>query len=83
MENEEKQDILRAKQAISPAGLGDRSDKAMTLPGNESPDDTSLSGIDSTPSMVDEDDDSATTHPNRHANGKVEGLVVPLTYTPN
>lgn len=72
MEDEDKEDILRAKQAISPAGLGDRSDKATTLPGNDSPDDTPLSGIDPTPSEVDEDDDTATTHPNRNANGKVD-----------
>ena len=72
MESEDKEDILRAKQAISPAGLGDRSDKATTLPGNDSPDDTPLSGIDPTPSDPDEDDDTPTTHPNRNADGKVD-----------
>jgi hypothetical protein len=70
MEDEDKEAIIRAKQAISPAGLGDRSDKSTTLPGNDSPDDTPLSGIDPTPSEDDQDDDTATTHPNRNANGK-------------
>ncbi|WP_018619721.1 hypothetical protein [Spirosoma luteum] len=70
MEDEDKEAIIRAKQAISPAGLGDRSDKATTLPGNDSPEDTPLSGIDPTPSEDDQDDDTTTTHPNRNANGK-------------
>jgi hypothetical protein len=47
MENQdqEKEAIIRAKQAVSPAGLGDRSDKATRLPGNDSPEDTPLSGM--------------------------------------
>lgn len=72
MEDEEKEAINRAKQAISPAGLGDRSDKSTTLPGNDSPEDTPLSGMDPTPSETDQDDDTATTHPNRNADGKVD-----------
>ena len=72
MEDEEKEAIIRAKQAVSPAGLGDRSDKATTLPGNDSPDDTPLSGMDTTPSEDDQDDDTTTTHPNRNAGGKTD-----------
>ncbi|MBC3784551.1 hypothetical protein [Spirosoma utsteinense] len=73
MENQDqdKEDILRAKQAISPAGLGDRSDKATRLPGNDSPEDTPLSGLDTSPSD-DEVEDEATTHPNRNQDGKVD-----------
>jgi hypothetical protein len=75
MEDEEKEAIIRAKQAVSPAGLGDRSDKATTLPGNDSPEDTPLSGMDISPSdedEVDNDSDAATTHPNRNVDGKVD-----------
>ena len=71
MEDEEKEAIIRAKQAVSPAGLGDRSDKATRLPGNDKPEDTPLSGIDPTPSDDDEDLD-ATTHHNRNRDGKVD-----------
>ena len=73
MENQDqdKEAIIRAKQAVSPAGLGDRSDKATTLPGNDSPDDTPLSGMDTTPSD-DEADETPTTHPNRNRDGKVD-----------
>ena len=72
MENQDqdKEAIIRAKQAVSPAGLGDRSDKATTLPGNDSPDDTPVSGMDTTSS--DEEDDAPTTHPNRNRDGKVD-----------
>ncbi|GAB2524826.1 hypothetical protein [Spirosoma aerophilum] len=75
MEDEEKEAIIRAKQAVSPAGLGDRSDKATTLPGNDSPEDTPLSGLDISPSdedEIDNDSDAVTTHPNRNADGKVD-----------
>jgi hypothetical protein len=74
MENQEedKEAILRAKQAISPAGLGDRSDKATTLPGNDTPEDTPVSGMDTTPADDAEEDDVPTTHPNRNAGGKVD-----------
>ncbi len=72
MENEDKDDIIRAKQAISPAGLGDRSDKATKLPGNDSPDDTPIDGLDVSPSDELEDDDTPTTHPNRNRDGKVD-----------
>lgn len=73
MENQDqdKEDILRAKQAVSPAGLGDRSDKATQLPGNDSPEDTPVSGMDTSPSD-DEIEDEATTHPNRNQDGKVD-----------
>ena len=55
---EEKDDIMRAKQALSPASLGDRSDKATTLPGNDSPDDSPIDGMDS---HVEEGDDIRLT----------------------
>jgi len=58
MEDEEKEDIIRAKQAISPASLADRSDKATTLPGNDSPDDSPVEGMDS---HVEEQDDTILT----------------------
>ncbi|MFD2934102.1 hypothetical protein [Spirosoma flavum] len=58
MEDEEKEAIIRAKQAISPAGLMDRSDKATTLPGNDSPDDSPIEGMDS---HVEEQDDTMLT----------------------
>ncbi len=61
MEDQEKEAINRAKQAISPAGLGDRSDKATTLPGNDSPDDTPIEGMDSQPED-DQDDIRLTTN---------------------
>jgi len=46
MKDEEQEAIIRAKQAISPAGLTDRSDKATTLPGNDTPDDSPVEGMD-------------------------------------
>ena len=58
MEDEEKEAIIRAKQAISPVSLGDRSDKATTLPGNELPDDSPIEGMDSD---VEENDDPILT----------------------
>lgn len=72
MEDPDKEDILRAKQAVSPAGLGDRSDKATTLPGNDSPEDTPLDGFDTTPADDVDDDVMPTTHPNRNRDGKVD-----------
>lgn len=74
MEDPEKDDILRAKQAISPAGLGDRSDKSTTLPGNSSPSDTPIDELNMTPTDDDigEDDNEPTTHPNRNRDGKVD-----------
>ena len=62
MENSEKEAINRAKQAISPAGLGDRSDKATTLPDNDSPDDSPLEGMDSHLADDDQDDVQLTTN---------------------
>lgn len=74
MEDPDKDDILRAKQAISPAGLGDRSDKATTLPSNDKPTDTPIDEMKITPTDDDigEDDNEPTTHPNRNADGKVD-----------
>ncbi len=73
MENQDqdKEAIIRAKQAISPAGLGDRSDKATMLPSNDSPEDTPVSGMDTEPSD-DDRDDAPTSHPNRNRGGKVD-----------
>jgi len=74
MEDPEKIDIVRAKQAISPAGLSDRSDKASTMPGNNSPADTPIDDLRMTPTRDDigEDDDEPTTHHNRNRDGKVD-----------
>lgn len=72
MEDPEKDDILRAKQAVSPAGLGDRSDKATTMPGNDRPEDTPLDGLDTDPADDVDDDVMPTTHPNRNRDGKVD-----------
>lgn len=72
MEDEEKEAIIRAKQAVSPAGLGDRSDKSTTLPGNDSPEDTPIEGMDISPSDALEGDNTPTTHPNRNRDGKAE-----------
>ena len=59
MENSEKEAINRANQAISPAGLGDRSDKATASPDNDSPDDSPLEGMDS--NLADDQDDIQLT----------------------
>jgi hypothetical protein len=58
MTDPEKDDINRAKQALSPASLGDRSDKATTLPGNDSPDDSPMMDRDA---HGEEKDDSILT----------------------
>ena len=62
MEDPEKEAINRAKQAISPAGLMDRSDKATTLPGNDSPDDSPIEGMDSHLKEDEQDDIRLTTN---------------------
>jgi hypothetical protein len=62
MEDQDKEAIIRAKQAISPAGLTDRSDKATTLPGNDSPDDSPLEGMDSHLADDEQDDIRLTTN---------------------
>lgn len=74
MNTPENDDLLRAKQAISPAGLSDRSDKATTLPGNDSPADTPIDELNFTPTLDDvgEDDNEPTTHPNRNRDGKTD-----------
>lgn len=69
-ENQDKDAIVRAKQAILPAGLGDRSDKATALPGNDSPNDTLIDGLDTDPATDAEEYDVPTTHPNRNPNPK-------------
>ncbi len=72
MENQDpdKEDILRAKQAVSPAGLSDRSDKATKMPGNERPEDSPIDGLTTDPLDDPEADDAPTTHPNRNRDGK-------------
>lgn len=62
MEDQEKEDIKRAKQAISPAGLEDRSDKAATLPGNNKPDDSPIEGMDSHVGERDDEDYKLTSN---------------------
>ncbi|MFD2569249.1 hypothetical protein ACFSUS_01305 [Spirosoma soli] len=66
----DKEDILRAKQAVSPAGLGDRSDKATRMPGNERPEDSPIDGLETDPENDVDDQDVSTTHPNRNRDGK-------------
>lgn len=62
MEDEEKEAIIRAKQAVSPASLGDRSDKATTLPGNDSPDDSPIKGMGTRAEDDEEGDPMLTTN---------------------
>lgn len=74
MENQEKEDIIRAKQAISPTGLGDQSAEGNSgvgakidppqLPANEM-EDTYMNGDQPA-------EDLPMTHPNRNADGKVD-----------
>ncbi|ARK10284.1 hypothetical protein [Fibrivirga algicola] len=72
MENQDKQDEIRAKQAISPAGLGDQSIEgnsgvgaeidAPELPTNEM-EDTYMNGDEPAENVP-------MTHPNRNEGGK-------------
>ncbi|MBO0950006.1 hypothetical protein [Fibrella forsythiae] len=72
MENQDKQDEIRAKQAISPAGLGDQSAEgnsgvgaeidAPELPANEM-EDTYMNGDEPAENVP-------MTHPNRNDGGK-------------
>ncbi|MEZ0538511.1 hypothetical protein [Fibrella arboris] len=72
MENQDKQDEIRAKQAISPAGLGDQSAEgnsgvgaeidAPELPANEM-EDTYMNGDEPAENVP-------MTHPNRNEGGK-------------
>jgi len=72
MEDQDKQDEIRAKQAISPAGLGDQSAEgnsgvgaeidAPELPANEM-EDTYMNGDEPAENVP-------VTHPNRNEGGK-------------
>ena len=74
-ENADKQDIIRAKQAISPDGLEDRADQTTTMPGYDEPEDSPIEGIATEPlpdRAPETGDEAATTHPNRNRDGKVD-----------
>ncbi|QMW06445.1 hypothetical protein [Spirosoma foliorum] len=72
MENQEKEDIIRAKQAISPAGLANQSIEGNSGPGSQ------IDAEELEPDALEEDymdgDNIAAnvrmTHPNRNPNPK-------------
>ena len=72
MEDQEKEDIIRAKQAISPAGLGDQSVEGNSGPGSE------IDAEELAPDALEDeymDGDKPggnvhMTHPNRNPNDK-------------
>ncbi|WP_332368182.1 hypothetical protein [Spirosoma telluris] len=72
MENQEKEDIIRAKQAISPAGLANQSVEGTSGPGSQ------IDAEELEPDALEEDymdgDKVAAnvrmTHPNRNPNPK-------------
>lgn len=72
MENQEKEDIIRAKQAISPAGLANQSVEGTSGPGSQ------IDAEELEPDALEEDymdgDKLAAnvrmTHPNRNPNPK-------------
>ncbi|GAB4017804.1 hypothetical protein [Spirosoma koreense] len=70
MEDQDKEDIIRAKQAISPAGLGNRSDS--NEPGSEiDPEELAPDALED--EYMDGDEPAANvrmTHPNRNPNPK-------------
>lgn len=72
MEAEDKEDILRAKQAISPAGLGDQSVEGHSGPGSEiDPPELAPDALED--EYMDGDQPAANvplTHPNRNPNSK-------------
>ncbi|GAB2583028.1 hypothetical protein [Spirosoma areae] len=73
MENQEKEDIIRAKQAISPAGLGDQSPEgASGGPGNQiDPEELAPDALED--EYMDGDEPAASLpmrHPNRNPNPK-------------
>lgn len=74
MTTDENDDILRAKQAISPAGLGDQSIEGNSGPGAEI-DAPELEPNEREETYMDGDEPSANapmTHPNRNAGGKAD-----------
>lgn len=72
MEDQEKQDIIRAKQAISPAGLADQSAEGTSGPGSQiDPDELAPDDLDDT--YMEGEKPGANvrvTHPNRNPNPK-------------
>lgn len=72
MESEEKEDIIRAKQAISPAGLGDQSVEGTSGPGSEiDPEELAPDALEDEYMDGDEPGDNVRMmHPNRNPNPK-------------
>ncbi len=81
MESEDKEDIIRAKQAISPSGLGNRSDAGESNISGELPDDALPKDALPNDNLEEEymngdepAENAPMTHPNRNAdkpdNGK-------------
>lgn len=72
MEDQDKEDIIRAKQAISPAGLGDQSVEGTSGPGSEiDPDALAPDALED--EYMDGDKPGANvhmTHPNRNPDDK-------------
>ncbi|MBD2755575.1 hypothetical protein [Spirosoma validum] len=72
MENQEKEDIIRAKQAISPAGLADQSAEGTSGPGSQiDPEDLAPDALED--EYMDGDKPGANVrmkHPNRNPNPK-------------
>lgn len=72
MENQDKEDIIRAKQAISPAGLADQSAEGTSGPGSQiDPDELAPDALED--EYMDGDKPGANvrmTHPNRNPNPK-------------
>jgi hypothetical protein len=70
MENQDKEDIIRAKQAISPAGLADQSAEGTSGPGSQI-DPEELAPDELEDEYMDGDEPAANvrmTHPNRNTN---------------
>lgn len=73
-----KEDQIRAKQAISPAGLGDRSDKGQSRPGSEGdvpdapPGDLEARYVDDEGPSQEPTENVPTRHPNRNPGDKTD-----------
>ncbi|WP_375447373.1 hypothetical protein [uncultured Fibrella sp.] len=81
MEDQDKEDIIRAKQAISPAGLGDQSAEGNSGVGAEI-DAPELAANDMEDTYMNGDEpaeDVPMTHPNRNADGKVDNDRTPYS----
>ncbi|MCK8494465.1 MULTISPECIES: hypothetical protein [Spirosoma] len=72
MESEDKENLIRAKQAISPAGLGDQSVEGTSGPGSEiDPEELAPDALED--EYMDGDEPAANVHmmhPNRNPNPK-------------